>query len=653
MQHRAQSRPPARSGMAILAALALLLTPAFRAQGQTDPLADLGDPVDTINAPLREIPEERRAELLLLPAIAGMDDSPAAAEDPREAIMLIPADEAWAAAAAWAEAEPQRASLEALRSATEEDAQLRLALLYGAQGADSLLRETGLLIRLSEGGLLAGADLNYLNGFDRLLALAAVEAERLAADGRPDEAIDLFIRGVRLARLVSDRAYFREVEWSLQRMALLMEGLRDIAFRYEDALSVEALTGVVEALNDEALRIDRIELPEADRLAALQVVRETFQRFGEPDPARFGAVMGAVARVERPLARFGEASWWRRLGDRHAGYYGTIDAINAVYGDWSLRWSLRPFDPVLDNPTEYEKLDPALHAAVLAVVPDLGRLFTLRRELRVAQQGTRTAAAIVAYKVEHGVHPRPLSAIRPAYIYPLPLDPLAEAQVHPFRFFVPIRDQPRGERESPEPHTIQLITQAPETTQRQVEEAISAINAIPDEQLEPLGRPMAQAVQDLIENESAPQETAAVFAQQITGALGDTIDEQDRAAINQAVADALERFTDSPDFQALAQAAGRRRSLDPPQVKQLLRLSTRMVLQALEEARFRRRLEENPSMATSIELDDSVFLLYSVGADQVPGFGETVGPGGKDVLIWPPVISLIREHLEGAPGGGA
>lgn len=45
-----------------------------------------------------------------------------------------------------------------------------------------------------------------------------------------------------------------------------------------------------------------------------------------------------------------------------------------------------------------------------------------------------------------------------------------------------------------------------------------------------------------------------------------------------------------------------------------------------------------------VMLDDSVFLLYSMGEDGRDGRAKVVGDRGADILIWPPLSSLHREH---------
>ncbi|MEO1130618.1 MAG: hypothetical protein AAFX05_13065 [Planctomycetota bacterium] len=42
-------------------------------------------------------------------------------------------------------------------------------------------------------------------------------------------------------------------------------------------------------------------------------------------------------------------------------------------------------------------------------------------------------------------------------------------------------------------------------------------------------------------------------------------------------------------------------------------------------------------------IDDSQFILYSRGWDEIDGEALSVGPQGSDILIWPPLISLERE----------
>jgi hypothetical protein len=45
----------------------------------------------------------------------------------------------------------------------------------------------------------------------------------------------------------------------------------------------------------------------------------------------------------------------------------------------------------------------------------------------------------------------------------------------------------------------------------------------------------------------------------------------------------------------------------------------------------------------AVDVDESTFVLYSLGRDRMDDEARSVGPEGDDHLIWPPLISLMRE----------
>ena len=49
----------------------------------------------------------------------------------------------------------------------------------------------------------------------------------------------------------------------------------------------------------------------------------------------------------------------------------------------------------------------------------------------------------------------------------------------------------------------------------------------------------------------------------------------------------------------------------------------------------------------TVLLDQTQFLLYSAGPDGSDNRAKKVGAGGDDILIWPPLMSLAREHAHG------
>ncbi len=58
--------------------------------------------------------------------------------------------------------------------------------------------------------------------------------------------------------------------------------------------------------------------------------------------------------------------------------------------------------------------------------------------------------------------------------------------------------------------------------------------------------------------------------------------------------------------------------------------------------------EGKPTTVFQAKVDDSQFLLYSVGPDGVDGRARLVGPAGSDILFWPPILSLQRNASHGA-----
>jgi hypothetical protein len=637
-----------RSRCAIAAALALVV-PAIvaavpsRAFAQADPLSNLGDPVETVNAPYRSVPDDQRAELVLLPAIGAMVEAPGALASLRDAVLLTPAMGAWAEADAWAAGEAQRAALDAFRDVTERNTRFRFAVLYGAGNVDPEIRETGAFPRLTDDRLLAGADMRHLRALDRLFVLVAVEAERVAAGGDTDGAIDLLIRSVRLARMIADRAFFAEKRWGMERMADHMEAMRDILFRYPDSASPERLLEIVAHTSDDDLLVGRILLPEADRLAALQMVRDSFERFGQPNPDQFGPLMAVISDVERPLARFGEASWWARVGENHAGYYDSIDAINKSFADWSLRWTLNPDDPVFESPTYYGTLDPGRFAAVRAIVPDYDGLFRHREMLRVAQQGTRTAFAVMAYKNAQGVYPKPLFAIRPRYIQSLPLDPFDPRKIDPFQYFVPIRDQPRGEREAPKPHEMLVITDDQLNVVSLIARFNAFIDSLPEQTVLSSRDAIRENVVGLVDSNGSGQ-----WGTRLVEIIMPWMDMQRRELLedNEIIDPAL--FTEAasnPRLIAIAEEARRKGEISAPAARDAIKIIINAALRAETESDIVDARAEQSMRAFTVQLDDSVFVLYSIGNDEAPGFATVVGAAGADILIWPPVISLERGQL--------
>jgi hypothetical protein len=484
----ARVQPSVRGGnrgprLAHLAAACLLGMAAW--QGP----AALGDDlVDRANAQYQGIPEDKRSDLILLPALVGLEPPPAVLmgfrlASPRDSAseriaMLLPNDaEAWGEVEAWAMAPSQRAALEALqRATTDDDSGQRMAFgqPYGIEAVSNLdLIRAGLYTELGDPPLLAAARFNLIDAnapglapLDRLVALGHVEATRLAGEGKMDEAIDVLLRLVYLGRQFAERGFVVEVDWGLRRMISGLQRVRDVAyvdFNGSKVLGESDLIALVKRLDDQAgfMRFDRLGFPQADRYAAEQVVAQVFIERGGPNP-QFAQTMAHLGSSQLPLRLFSEEAKWRNVASSHDNWFDTTEALDRVAKDWSSRWSLSQFDKRMNEPFAYDSLNPQQDAVLLAVFHrDADDLFGDRQMLKAEAVGARTALGVLAYTARHRVFPPKLASIRPRYVQELEADPYnpnrANGAKPPLEFFVPIRDQEFGPREDPRPHTINVV----------------------------------------------------------------------------------------------------------------------------------------------------------------------------------------------------
>lgn len=418
----------------------------------------LGDEfTDRLNAAFQGVPAERRSERVLLPVLGAMEEPPGVLVGRADRVLLLTTSSpAWPAAAAWAEAEAQRAVLEALRAVTAEENPRRsmaFALPYGIAGVEPAWVRMGLHAELGDPPTIAAAQLGYLERMRWLSTLAQIEVTRLEDEGKLEEAMELMFDLAALGRQMADRALFEEVAFGLETMQFAMLRIRDIA--YVDSATGGSLTGaylksMVERIDmtQGLFRLDRIRLPLGDQAGALQLAGRVFTRSGLPDESVFATSMAELASTSRPLRLFSEAGRWQSAMSGHASASETRSKIEGLFNDWIIRWDAGAFDSAFRTPTEYERLDRQRFAMVAEVVPPLGRLTTLRRELDAELVGTRVSLAIRALSKEAGGMPTSLALARPRYIDDLGVDPYnpnRAAGARPeLRFFVPERDTVGG-----------------------------------------------------------------------------------------------------------------------------------------------------------------------------------------------------------------
>ena len=414
----------------------------------------LGDTfVDRINAAFARVAQDRRSDVVVLPALAAMDEPPAVLlQRANRAALITPSSAIWSAASEWSSAEAQQAVLEAVSRVTQETDPRRamvFALPYGIAGVPTDLIRAGVHAELGDPPTLAGAQLGYLERFRWLRLLVAIETTRLQAAGDPVAAMQLNRDLAAFARQIADRALGEEVFWAYDTMSNAMRRIRDVVYvdsKNDRVLTGDQLTEVVAwlDLNRGLFRADRLLVPEGDRIAAEQLVARVFESSGQPREGLFATTLAEMAATGRPLRLFAEAGRWSSIAGGHANASATSRAIEGVYAEWMTRWNADPFDRIQRAIPAYRQLDDTEYALVKEVVPDLTVLFDRRRSLRAELNGTRIALALRALTTTTGGVASSLAIIRPRYIDDLGDDPFnpsrAAGNIPEMRYFVPERD---------------------------------------------------------------------------------------------------------------------------------------------------------------------------------------------------------------------
>lgn len=452
--------------LAILAALAA----AARADDYTN----------RANGLYRNIQSGKRSDLVLLPLIAKMDTPPAPVDSPDKAMLLPVGAAAWSAAEAWANAAPQRAVVDAIHKITQEENPV-LAYAFGQPyGSDALgstdgiaMIRAGLYTELGDPPLLAAAKFQYLPALDRASALMHIEATRLSSSGKVAEGMDVMIDWLFFARQLADRGMFQESRWGFRTMNAALDRIRDIAyvdFRYgTHTLTPEQISTILNRLRPEGyIRVDLINFPAAEEIAAEQVVASVFIEKDGPNKDTFAATMSRLASTQRPLRLFAESARWNEVAAAHADWLDTKGQVTKIFGDWTSRWQITDaFDPRLDLVSDYDRTGKRRFSALLAVIPDMSVLLNDRQILRTQLVGTRCALGLVAFSYRAKSFPPKLESIRPTFVKVIEADPYnpdrANRKVPPLEYFVPIRDTPSTERDPGKPHEMNVLPRGGET----------------------------------------------------------------------------------------------------------------------------------------------------------------------------------------------
>lgn len=468
--------------LTLTAATLMPLLGALQASAQSDFL-------DQANDRLTLTPGNLAAQERLFPAIIGtldyirdngvdLDQLGLNTDNPnalRRVALVDPGDMTWFDVEDFLLAEPQRNLIDTVNDTLNNRSRPEFNLQIGEAGLPSEWIEHDLCVRLGEQGLLVEADAAYLKHFRLVQAILVLEATRLAEEGEPFNAMAQYVNIIRLNRLLLDRPTVQAHRDGWMGMRIALEQLRHMVFTYSqpevNIFTTRHMKDMVSELDERALRIERTGIPWLGELAANEIVSLTMFDRGGVNQSVFAKFMTDINSADEPLRAFNEAAKWRLAATKHRDTLDTLDQIERIYGDWRTRWGYRDLnDPLLIRPSDFDDMDPTAYSIPALTSAGMNELNDNRKALIMDLRGTRMSLAIVAFKLDTNNWPRNLNALQPEYIGTKGLDNnldlynidragryLTETNIpSPMTFFVPIRDDIWGRRETPVAHKIRV-----------------------------------------------------------------------------------------------------------------------------------------------------------------------------------------------------
>lgn len=425
--------------------------------------------VGQANKAYADIKQSLRSDLIILPLIAAMDKVPAAARD-IETSMLMPVSSAgWADCAIWAQKPAQQAALEGLKKVTEKQKgkeQFAFGLPYGTDGVPMAIIKAKAYAEVGDPPTLSATQLLYQPMLASLAVLVQIETTRLVSEGKCPEAAELDLNWFAFARQLADRQFYREASWGLDQMQIALHRFRDVLysdFRGKRTIDVAMLHKYLERLDErEAVQTDRLKFPRADLIGAEQIVARVFIPRKGPDERVFATTLASIGSASQPMRLFSEAARWRSSAISHKDQIDTTKMLDRVFGDFSARWPEDFYSRRMLQPYEYSKLNQGEYSVILATIPDMESLINQKQAIKVEAVGTRLAIAHLGLFYERKSFGPTVASVQPFWQKVLEKDPFniapRERGNPPMEYFVPIRDQPRGEKQDPKPHVMNIVS---------------------------------------------------------------------------------------------------------------------------------------------------------------------------------------------------
>lgn len=377
-----------------------------------------------MNVWLKNVSPRNRSALTLWPAWCK------AAAMPGDGTAPMPADcwQGMANRAAWEKwASDNGAIATALRASSDS---LVLGQPYGDVVGEATWKSKGLLAL--PGTAEGEAAYPYLKAVRGIAAYSILEMQRLGAAGRYDEAFTVGIDGIRLLRQAAEQRTLLEKSVAMELLCSALEAHRCFMAEHLGrmplaALQSAALKGYPYIKQGDRDRLARLELPEGDRIVIEESLTGMFKPDGTPSADLFAERLGAEQAKDAPLTRFGAAALWVSTAPMHGSLEASKQRLTDAYDDWWRRWRMRPNDPMMEQPTDFSRMNPARYAAVMLLAGDLQRAFELRLRTIAEINGTAVAAGLCSFWTDNGKQwPRDIGQLFPLYaVKKMDLDPFS------------------------------------------------------------------------------------------------------------------------------------------------------------------------------------------------------------------------------------
>jgi hypothetical protein len=181
----------------------------------TTPLALAQDYLARTNEPFKSVPQDKRSELLILPALAKMEAPPAEVDSIDKAVLILPTSAGWETALKWVQAQPQKDVLKALSDVTKEEDYHTAMVFAQGYGVDEVadypaLISAGMYTELGDPPTLATAKFGYLDKMEQMQWLSNVEATRRVGEKDFIGAIDTMFDYLYFSRQMAERPMLKE-----------------------------------------------------------------------------------------------------------------------------------------------------------------------------------------------------------------------------------------------------------------------------------------------------------------------------------------------------------------------------------------------------------------------------------------------------------